>query len=136
MKKNSLNYFLIIVKAFILLAFTVICFSCTYTKIEPTCTKALPDSISFNDHIIPIFNANCNTANCHSGSSPAGFLDLSPSVAYSKLLKKGSGYVDTINPKNSILYIQITSTMPPSGDMDPCDIAMILKWIEQKAKNN
>ncbi len=132
---NSINYKFII-RTTIFVVLIINNFSCSYTEIDPTCTKQLPDTISFGKNIIPILNANCNSSKCHSGSSPAGFLDLSPSAAYLKLLKKGSGYVNTINPQTSILYIQITSTMPPSGEMDPCDIALILKWMEQKAKNN
>jgi hypothetical protein len=133
---NSSIYKSIIERTTIFVVLSIIYFSCTYAEIDPTCTKTLPDTISFSKNIIPILNTNCNMNNCHSSPSPAGFLDLSPSVAYSKLLKKGSGYVDTLNPQKSILYIQITSTMPPTGKMDPCDIALILKWMEQNAKNN
>ncbi len=133
---NKLLKYRWLVVFILLISVIVIDLSCTKHVVDPVCTQTLPKTISFSKHILPILNANCNSSDCHSGNSPAGFLDLSSSVAYSKLMKKGSGYVDTINPSNSILYTQITSSMPPSGKMDPCNIDMILKWIEQKAKNN
>ena len=121
---------------FILISIMMTDFSCTRNKVDPVCNRTLPKKISFSKHIIPILNENCNSSSCHSGNNPAGFLDLSAAMAYTELTKSGSGYVDTINPTSSILYTQITSSMPPSGKMDPCNIDMILKWIDQGAKNN
>ncbi|MCX6182964.1 MAG: hypothetical protein NT150_13665 [Bacteroidetes bacterium] len=113
--------------------------ACTYEKIEPVKDCGLPETVSFSKDVLPLLNANCSYAGCHSGVSPAGGLDLADSVAYKELLKPGSGYVDTLNPSFSILYAQMKSTsnpMPPSGKLDDCKLQLILKWLEQKAKNN
>lgn len=97
----------------------------------------LPDSVSFHQYIIPIFNANCNNTGCHSGASPKAHLNLSPNVAYSQLFSKSE--IDTLQPTQSVLYIELVSTsnqMPPMGRLSDYDIALVLKWIQQKAKNN
>jgi hypothetical protein len=113
--------------------------SCTKkdAPIKPICN--LPQTVSFTNDILPIFNASCNTAGCHTGTSPSGNLDLDPAVAYTKLMKAGTGYIDTINPNYSLLYSQLISTskpMPPTGKLDDCKTSLIFKWIQQKAKNN
>lgn len=96
-----------------------------------------PAIVSFQQDILPIFNKSCNTAGCHAGTNPGGNLNLEPGVAWNELMT--GGYIDTINPKFSILYAQMNSVsnpMPPTGKLDSCTIQLIFKWIEQKAKNN
>jgi len=103
----------------------------------PICN--LPDSVSFKRDILPLFSANCNKGGCHTGPSPTGKLCLDAAVAYSQLTRKGSGYIDTLHPNYSVLYASMVSNsrpMPPSGKLDTCATALILKWIVQKAKNN
>lgn len=104
--------------------------SCTSDVIEPKETP-VPDQVSFDQHVIPIFNLSCNTTGCHApgGKSP----DLSASVAYDNLILYG--LVDTDVPSSSTLYIKMTS-----GSMaqyaKPGDAEVILKWIEQGALDN
>lgn len=112
--------------------------SCTYDKAS-TDPCPLPTTVSFAADIQPIFNQYCNTIDCHSGPSPGGNLNLESVVAYAQLFKQGSGYIDTITPRYSVLYAQMNSTskpMPPDGKLDRCTQELILKWVEQKAKNN
>jgi len=119
--------------------FLVFLVGCTYEKIEPVKDCGIPATVSFSKDVLPILNANCSYAGCHSGSSPAGGFDIADSVAYKELTHPGSGYVDTLNPTFSILYAEMKSTttpMPPSGNLEDCKLQLILKWIEQKAKNN
>ena len=129
MNKNTAIFSVIIVLTF--------CFSCTYDKLDSTCNA--PSVVSFSQNIQPIFNQNCSTSGCHSGTSPAGNLSLESSVAYAQLVRKGKGYIDTLTPQYSVLYASMNSTsnpMPPSGKLDKCNIDLVLKWIEQKATNN
>lgn len=123
-----------------LITFSVLTFSC---KKEKTSTEEFcptpPSIVSFKKDIQPILNANCSTSGCHSGTNPKGGLNLVDSVSYMQLMDSKSGYIDTINPKESLLYNAIISTsnpMPPNGKMSVCKTDLILKWIEQKAKNN
>jgi len=115
-------------------------FSCTYRKlnIEP-CEGIIPDTVSFNADILPVFRSYCSTSGCHSGSQPEGNLNLEDSVAYSQLHTPGRGYINTTKPEISVLYTQMISTtqpMPPTGNLDDCRINLVLKWIEQGAINN
>ena len=117
-------------------------FSCSRDRapIARICNQKLPDTVSFSKHIIPIFQTNCSiSSGCHSGTTPTGKIDLDASVAYSQLMQNGKGYVDTLNPNFSVLYAQMTSSskpMPHTGILDACTTQMVLKWIQQKAKNN
>ncbi len=113
-------------------------FSCIHQVANKPCPTN-PDSVFFSRDIIPLLNANCNTIGCHSGGNPAGKLNLEASKAYTSLKKSGSGYIDTLDSKNSIIYIQMSSSsqpMPPTGKLSDCKIDLVLKWIEQGAKNN
>jgi hypothetical protein len=104
-------------------------------SIEPH--PVLPDTISFKNHIIPIFNQYCNNPGCHSGSQPQGSLNLSPGVAHAQLLSKSM--IDTLQPDHSLLYAQMNSSnkpMPPSGKLDTFYLKEVLRWIEQGAKDN
>ena len=97
----------------------------------------LPATVSFSHDILPIFNASCSTSGCHTSPSPKASLNLSAGVAYSQLFAKSE--VDTLNPEKSLLYYHMNSfsgPMPPSGRLDNCTIKLVLRWIDQKAKNN
>ena len=98
--------------------------------------EPLPDVVSFSNHIQPVFNAHCNSSNCHSGGSPAGNLNLTAAVVYSQLFAKQE--VDTVNVNASVLYIEVNSgTMPKNaGKLSNYNIGLIQKWIQQGAKNN
>ncbi len=113
--------------------------SCTNQKIEIKKDCATPATVSFNQDVLPIFNAQCSTPGCHTSAAHEGSLNLEASAAYNQLSSSGSGYIDTLHPEFSLLYsklITASGTMPPTGKLDDCKINLILKWIQQKAKNN
>ena len=127
----------------ILFVIGMVAFSCSkdVAVVTSTCTQSMPDSVSFKKNILPVFHGHCSIAGCHTSPNPAGLghLNLSASVAYTQLMQSGKGYIDTINPTNSILYVQMISSskpMPPTGNLDACTTQMVLKWIQQKARNN
>jgi hypothetical protein len=98
---------------------------------------ALPAVVSFHQHILPLFHANCALSGCHNGLNPNVHLNLTDSVAYKQLFVKHE--IDTINPSNSFLYQQMTSTgtpMPPTGKLSDYDIKLVLKWLNEKAPDN
>ena len=104
--------------------------SCTYhtNDYDPL---DVPDNVSFEADIIPIFEARCNDAGCHSGAIPP---DLQREVAYKNLIN--GGYVtDTDVAENNILYQKIDG-----GSMevyaDDLERAYIKKWIEEGALDN
>ena len=110
-------------------------FSCKKKTANPI-TQSLPAIVSFNNDIMPVFNAYCNTSGCHLSGSPAAGLNLSPSVAYSQLFVKHE--IDTTNASSSNLYTEVASGQMPKGGskLSDYDIGLIQKWIQQKAKNN
>jgi hypothetical protein len=113
--------------------------SCSYEKVEPQGSCEIPDNVSFSNDIQPVFDEHCNTAGCHSGGNPKGNLNLEASKSYAQLWNKKSGYIDTLNPQFSVLYASMNSSsnpMPPNGKLDKCELDLVLKWIQQKAKNN
>jgi hypothetical protein len=112
-------------------------YSCTHEKAAINCTA--PDVVSFKQQILPIFNQHCTTSGCHSGALPAGNLSLESAVAYAQLSRKGKGYLDTLTPQYSVLFASMNAVynpMPKSGKLDQCTVDLVLKWIQQKAKNN
>lgn len=111
--------------------------SCTYNNEGLVCST--PAEVSFRSDILPVFSQHCTTLECHAGKSPAGNLNLESSVAYQQLSRKGKGYLDTINPKSSVLYASmnsISNPMPPGGRLDVCTLELIREWITQRARDN
>ena len=84
-----------------------------------------PHEISYTESIVPIIDMSCATTNCHSltGTAPGNFASYS-------VLKEAvdNGFVE--------LAVAIDKSMPPSGPLETCDIALIQKWIDQGAPNN
>ena len=95
---------------------------------------------SFSNEIIPIFTTNC--ISCHN----PGAVDLRAVTVYDALVTNASPfnkYIDTLNPSNSLLYLKLTKSSPPSGGMMPpsgllstSSTDLVLKWIQEGAKNN
>jgi len=118
--------------------------SCTHKSEEslfgaPHCYADTAMVISFRKDIAPLFRQSCAVSGCHSGTAPQAGLDLDSAAAYGSLSRPGSGYLNTVNPKGSLLYsqmISITTPMPPTGRLDSCNTKLILNWITQGAKNN
>ena len=106
--------------------------ACVYETIVPEVIEPIVEDVSFNDEIIPIFDADCNGAGCHnsSGWSP----NLSPAGAYNALTS--GGFVDTSDPSNSRLYKKVAPGGSMEGFSTPQNTALILAWITQGAQNN
>lgn len=129
-------------KAFFLLTvFTLSIYSCEKDSgpyiVNPP-TVATPVLVSYINEIQPIFNDYCIT--CHDEFHPS--LNLKTCCSWDQLLNSGASapYVDTITPINSLLHQRITGTvapqMPFGTPLSTSDIDLILKWIEEGARNN
>lgn len=130
---------LVIIPVVIVFTAGIIMSSCKHIPESTPCENTLPETVSFKNNILPLFDAYCNTSGCHSGGSPKGNLNLEDSVAYASLMKPGSGYINTSVPNFSGLYVQMNSTnlpMPPAGLLDECKRNLVLRWIQQGASNN
>ena len=107
--------------------------SCTYKKIDEE--PALPENVSFQNDLIPLFNNSCNSAGCHSNNGVPP--DLSEANAYDNLMGM-TDMVDIVHPEKSKLYTRMIDTqnpMPPSGVMS-YQASQVLSWITDGANKN
>lgn len=128
----------------IILLITLFCIvlSCQ-NKIVSDCVEesSFPDQkVTFNDIQINVFNSSC--ISCHSGSLPAGELDLSEGVAYDNLVNISSitsNYkrVVPFNAEQSYLFLVLeggeTQVMPPDGKLSAATIDSVASWINRGA---
>jgi hypothetical protein len=82
-------------------------------------------SVSFSQHIFPIFQGNCSTIGCHvaGGSAPGIFEN------YAGIKAK----VDNGSMEQRVL---IRKDMPPAQPLNDCQLAQIQAWIDAGAPNN
>ena len=116
---------------FFALCFSVFFTSCEWVTIEPIVPELPPpdEEISFSVDIQPIFTSKCNT--CHTSTAPI----LTEGNAYNSLVN--GGYVDTGDPENSRLYLQIISGHTGGNSTtNATERALILRWIEEGTQNN
>lgn len=106
---------------------TIVC--CEYEHPVPI---EFEGTVSYKIQIQPIFDVGCNGSGCHStGAVPP---DLTAANSYNSLF--ANNMIDTLNPTDSDLYKTLNS-----GSMRPylsntSDASLILRWLEQGAKNN
>lgn len=115
---------------------SLLCFSCYYDElidrpIDIPEIPDLPENVSFNTDVQPIFTTNCIT--CHTSSlSP----DLRAGFSYNALVPS---YVIAGNPENSKLFQNLPGIGHPLNvgfELSDKDVAIIYAWIEQGAENN
>jgi hypothetical protein len=120
---------------FLLILIAILYTSCSYDQHLPEEEPVVTDTVFFADDILPIFNASCNTAGCHSTGNVVP--DLAPGNAYNSLIN--GGYIDVDTPDNSELLQWMRGnrglSMPLDGP-DPEYNSLVLAWITQGAKNN
>lgn len=116
--------------------------NCEKSSVAPA-QIVLPAVVSYSEEIQPIFDVCCTMSGCHSyngtqsggsGFGDRGKVDLSPSNSYKQLFNRG--LIDTLNPSNSQIFNELNKPMPPWGRLVQYDYDLILKWIQQGAKNN
>lgn len=90
-----------------------------------------PQAVSFATDIAPMVNTKCALAGCH----VAGAHNPNMTIGGSYLTIVNGGYVNTLVPKSSIIYIKINGEMKeyiPSAT----DRQKIYDWIRNGALNN
>jgi len=115
----------------LLFSVSLVLSSCYKDVILPAVvTTKPPQYVSFSTDLQPIFTTNCALSGCHVKGSQMPY--LSADVSYQQLL---GGFVNTIKPDQSELYIQINGNMQvhiPNAD----DRQKIYDWIRNGAPNN
>ena len=121
----------LLIYAGLLLFISTVLSSCYKDVILPTVvTSKPPQYVSFSSDLQPIFTTNCALSGCHVKGSQVPY--LSADVSYQQLL---GGFVNTIKPDQSEIYIQINGNMQvhiPNVD----DRQKIYDWIRNGAPNN
>jgi hypothetical protein len=90
-----------------------------------------PQFVSYNAELKPLFNTNCAKSGCH--LAPAHHPYLNSEISYNELIN--GGFVNTLVPKESKLYIMINGEMKefiPSAT----DRQKVYDWIRNGAPNN
>ncbi|HLG35311.1 MAG TPA: hypothetical protein VI757_10555 [Bacteroidia bacterium] len=130
----------------ILFSLSALLFSACEKDTGPVIIKPfIPEdtTVNFANDIQPIFNANC--IHCHNQIHP--FLNLLSCCSWEELVINPTSfwgnYLDTLSPTESYLYIRVAGMgqsppeMPPGGPyLGQEETDLILKWIQQGAKNN
>jgi hypothetical protein len=106
-----------------------------------TCSLILPDvvgdpdgppqAVSFRDELAPLFNASCALAGCHVSGAHKPY--LATAVSYQEIVN--GGFVNTVIPKESILYKMINGEMRQYIS-SASDRQKVYDWIRNGAPNN
>jgi hypothetical protein len=96
-----------------------------------------PDTVYFQQQVLPILVSNCTSSNCHNSIDQEGGIDLTSFAAV-----MASNIVEIGQAWNSDLVKSITETnpndlMPPptSGSLTNAQVNLIKKWINQGAQD-
>ena len=124
----------LIIYAGILLALGLGSSGCYKNTILPE-TLADPDGVpqfvSYNTDLAPLFNTSCALAGCHVAGAHKPF--LTTDVSFIQIVN--NGYVNTVIPKQSILYNflngEMKEYMPKASDRQK-----VYDWIRNGAPNN
>ena len=97
-----------------------------------------PDSVYFENEILPLIVSSCATTDCHGNLNPPDGIRL---IDYASIIENGD--IDPGRPDNSKLYKKITEDNPddvmpppPNTPLSGDQIEKIRKWIQQGALNN
>lgn len=117
---------------FIISFFFVLLFSCNKTDqgLSPSCSplsNVTSSLISFNSHILPIFNTNCNNGNCHGGNADGkSFLTHSDVV-----LVSNTEIIGSINHSTGFSPMPKSQPKLRQGEIDT-----ITTWINEGKPDN
>jgi mono/diheme cytochrome c family protein len=100
------------------------------TVTPPPVGNCSPDTVYFQNTILPLINSSCAMSGCHDATTHKSGVTLTTYANISGLTKPG-------NPASSKLYT-ILGSMPPSGytKLTAAQKASISTWITQGSKNN
>jgi hypothetical protein len=99
--------------------------------VAPVSQSKPPQFVSYSADLQAIWNTNCALSGCH---VPGGQMPyLTEDLSYDQLV--GGGYVNTVVPEDSKLYIAINGIMMPHIP-SASDRQKVYDWIRNGAPNN
>ena len=90
-----------------------------------------PQAVSFSTELAPMFNTNCALSGCHVSGAHKPY--LTPGISYQEIVN--GGFVNTVIPKESILYKMINGEMR-QYITSASDRQKVYDWIRNGAPNN
>ena len=90
-----------------------------------------PQPVSFRTELAPMLNTNCALSGCHVSGAHKPY--LTPDISYQQIV--GGGFVNTVIPKESILYKMINGEMRQYIS-SASDRQKVYDWIRNGAPNN
>lgn len=90
-----------------------------------------PQAVSFKNDVAPVLNTKCAFSGCHVSGARKPY--LATAISYQEIVN--GGFVNTLIPKESILYKKINESMReyiPSAS----DRQKVYDWIRNGALNN
>lgn len=128
---------------FLILGF-IIFYSCEHEPIKRTTngnvtgkdssntSNCNPDSVYFENDVLPFIISNCAQAGCHDANSAANGVILDN---YNNIIQKGE--VVPGDPDKSEMFDEMEKgDMPPGKTLTQDQLNMVRKWIQQGAPNN
>ena len=110
----------------ILLVLSTSITSCYYdVEDELYITCEAPEEVSFSEDVNPLIQQGCAISGCHV-SSNSNRVNLETYQEIKASVDNGSFQS----------YVIVDRSMPPSGPLNDCEIAILNKWINQGAPNN
>ncbi|MHB8206566.1 hypothetical protein [Mucilaginibacter sp.] len=100
-------------------------------NISPVTASTPPQATSYKNDIQPIFTTSCALSGCHVAGAQVP--DLEPAASYQDLVN--GGYVNTLIPNQSTLYIMINGEMKVHIS-SAADRQKIYDWIRTGAIDN
>ncbi|MHC1707664.1 MAG: c-type cytochrome domain-containing protein [Bacteroidales bacterium] len=101
-------------------------------------TNCDPDTVYFQNDILPLIQSSCAKSGCHDAATQADGVYLG---TYASIMNTGK--IKPGNPNDSELYEVITENdpdkimpPPPNQPFSQAQINLIYTWIQQGAKNN
>ena len=118
-----------------MLSLSLMATSCYYDEIPYEAVAPLPETVSYQSDIQPLWNQSC--ISCHKPGATAP--DLTAANSYLALTANNK-YVVPGNVANSILHKSLIGEgaplMPTDGKWSDSKIALVDKWINDGALNN
>lgn len=129
--------------AFFMLTLIVVLISCKHDSLidfsDPTVSiDCDPDTVYFQNDILPMLVSNCAKSGCHDGLGRVD--EMAPLTNYETVMS--SGYVNPFNANSSKLIEAVTNGeeefMPPAPNtaLNSTQITLLRTWINQGARNN
>lgn len=90
-----------------------------------------PQAVSYSKELAPLFNSSCALSGCHVSGGHKPYMNAD--ISYQQIVN--GGFVNTLVPKDSRLYIMINSEMKeyiPSA----VNRQKVYDWIRNGAPNN